>query len=136
MHQALLQETADVVRTLLSQLKENYFPFFDRLAPLVSKLLTKPRPWTEHLHGLQIIVRRLEPRRDGVQHVQLLLPARNCGAHRQQRASCEGEGRYGSRYPRRTGRKQFWRALRERRARSGARRCGFKIALPRGVSGR
>ncbi|KAH9365655.1 hypothetical protein HPB48_018255 [Haemaphysalis longicornis] len=56
MHQALLQETADVVRTLVSQLKENYFPFFDRLAPLVSKLLTKPRPWTEHLHGLQIIV--------------------------------------------------------------------------------
>lgn len=55
MHQALLQETADVIRTLVTQLKEGYFPFFDRFAPLVSKLMTKPRPWTEHLHGLLII---------------------------------------------------------------------------------
>lgn len=55
MRQALLQETADVVRTLVTHLKEDFLPFFDRLAPLVSKLLTGPRPWTEHLHGLSII---------------------------------------------------------------------------------
>lgn len=57
--QALLHEASDVVCTLLSQLRDAYFPFFDSLAPFVYKLLTEPRPWTEHLHGLSIITELL-----------------------------------------------------------------------------
>lgn len=51
---AFLHEVADMVCSLLSTLKDTYFPFFDRLAPYASKLLTKQRPWTEHLEGLTI----------------------------------------------------------------------------------
>ncbi|KAH9365457.1 hypothetical protein HPB48_008909 [Haemaphysalis longicornis] len=54
MHRSLLQELADIMCTLITQLKDRFFSCLDRLVPLVSKMLTKPRPWTEHLYGLQI----------------------------------------------------------------------------------
>ncbi|KAH9365667.1 hypothetical protein HPB48_003069 [Haemaphysalis longicornis] len=51
----LLKRMADIICTLVRSLEERCLPSFDKLAPLVSKLLAEPRPWMEHLHGLAII---------------------------------------------------------------------------------
>ncbi|KAH9376489.1 hypothetical protein HPB48_006574 [Haemaphysalis longicornis] len=54
LNKVLLHVVADILCTLISLLKDSYFTFFDHLAPLVSKLLTRQRAWTEHLDGLAV----------------------------------------------------------------------------------
>lgn len=54
LNKILLHEVADILCTLIDLLKDSYFTLFDHLAPLVSKLLTKQRAWTEHLYGLAV----------------------------------------------------------------------------------
>lgn len=54
LNKILLHEVVDILCTLIDLLKDSYFTFFDHLAPLVSKLLTKQRAWTEHQDGLAV----------------------------------------------------------------------------------